>query len=339
MTKKSKTIFFGDIQEYLGIMAKEHDSSAYLLNQQNYKSFINQTNCINTVYTSLGDLPKNLSTVIDILKSADVIFYCPPVQWSDRKKLDVTDPTASIQGLSETLLLFVCDHVTVHGLNKILTSNFDPIPLVDHRKTEHHQLWIAGCSISHGVGVDENERYGHLLAKDLDMPVSFLTRPGSAIDWAADQILRSDIRSDDTVIWGLTEWCRLTHVHQNQLLSINVRSYEKCTEYRQLISIDNLFSHQTLYNHLYSIQQVINYCKKINARLFLVGLLHSNYSLLKFLRSQKNYIHFHYKLDYKDHGLLIKFIDLGTDLEHPGPKQHCEYKNFISTFINNHQTH
>jgi len=333
MTKNCKTLFFGDVQVYLGVLAQEHDSSAWLLDQHNYKSFINGTN--HTVYTSLGDLPKNLIVVLDILKSADVVVYCPPEQWSDNKTLDITDPTNSIQGLTETLLLLVCEHVTVHGLDNILALTNDPIALVAERKTENQQLWVAGCSMSHGIGVDDNERYGELLSQELDMPVSFLTRQGAAIDWAADQILRSDIRSGDIVVWGITECCRLTHVHQNQLLTgVTLSIYTIFPEYHQIVPVDNLFSQQTFYKHLYSIQQVINYCKKINAKLFLVGLLHSNYSLLKFLRTQKNYIHIPYTLTSDNCDLLTKFIDLGSDLEHPGPKQHQAYKNIILNFIN-----
>ncbi len=337
MTKNCKTLFFGDVQSYLGVLAQKHDLSAWLLDQHNYKSFINGTN--HTVYTSLGDLPKNLIVVLDILKSADVIVYCPPKQWSDNKTLDITDLSDSIQGLTEILILLVCDCVTVHGLDNILSLKNDPIPLVADRKTNNNQLWISGCSISHGIGVNDNERYGELLAQELDMPVSFLTRRGAAIDWAADQILRSDIRSGDIVVWGITEWRRLTHVHQNQLLAgINLPMYTIFPEYHQIVPADNLFSQQTFYKHYYSIQQVINYCKKINAKLFLVGLLQGNYSLLKFLKTQKNYIHIHYTLKFDNCNLLTKFIDLGSDLEHPGPKQHQAYKNIILNFINSQHT-
>lgn len=331
--KNCNTIFFGDVGEYLSVLAKNHDSSAWLLDKNNYTSFVGGTN--NTVYTSLGDLPKNLMIVLDILKYADIIFYCPPDQWAGNKNLDITDPTKNIQGLTETLLLFVCGSVTVHGADNVLLLKTDPIPLVDNRKTDDPQLWISGCSISHGIGVDNKQRYGELLSQEINLPVSFLTRPGSAIDWAADQILRSDIRSGDTVVWGITNWNRLTYVHQNQLLSgVTSMCYKTYPEYHQIVSIDNLFSHQTFYKHFYSIKQVINYCKTINIKLYLVGLLQGNYALLPFFKSQKNYIHIPYTLHYNNSVLQQSFIDIGSDLIHPGPKQHLEYKNIILNSIN-----
>jgi hypothetical protein len=80
----------------------------------------------------------------------------------------------------------------------------------------------------------------------------------------------------------------------------------------------------------------MNYCKKIKAKLFIVGLLPANYSLLGFLKSLENYIHIPYTLTYNDSMLFQKFEDLGDDLLHPGPKQHQTYKNTILNFINQH---
>jgi hypothetical protein len=332
-----KTIFLGDCYEYLSVLAKEYDDSAWLLDQSGCVAFKNSLDQNITVYTSLGDLSKNLSEVFDVLCHATTIFYCPPVIWSDKKIVDITDPTSSMQGLTETLLMLLPESVKVQGLSKFDTSQHNPIPLTDQRKIDAPQIWVAGCSISHGVGVDSNLRFGELLAKELKLECSFLTRPGAAIDWAADQILRSDIRPEDTVVWGITDWCRLTHVHDHQLLNgINVNSYRDFPNYHDIVSVDSLFSHQTYYHNLYSIQQVINYCEKVGARLLLIGVLLGNYALLNFLLLQKNYIHIPYQIDYQSDMLVQRFRDLGTDLLHPGPDQHQEYKNIILNFIKLH---
>jgi hypothetical protein len=289
------------------------------------------------VYTSLGDLSKDISQVLNLLSCADKIFYCPPMVWSDKKPVDVTDPTNSIQGMTETLLQLLPDSVKVAGLPTFDFVKDTPIVLSDLRKTDQSQLWIAGCSISHGIGVEKTETYGSLLADVLGLECSFLTRPGSAINWAADQILRSDINSGDIVVWALTNWCRITHVHNHKLLpGVNGLSYETFPEYHDIISFDNLFSHQTYYNHLYSIQQVINYCQKIGAKLLLVGLAPGNFALVNFLKSQKNYIPIPYQTSYQENMLLQKFIDLGSDAMHPGPKQHKEYKKIILNFLKHH---
>lgn len=196
--KKSKyklTIFIGDIDESVCLIAKSQDSSAYHLHHSNYQKFISSDLDKNTaVYTSLGDLPKNLEIIYNILSLADKIVYCPPATWSDNKKVNFSDPGDSTQGLTKILLNLLPKHIQILNL---ISDVFDPNPLVDTRKTDSNQIWVAGCSISHGMGVNHNERYGELIATKLNLPCSFLTRPGSAIDWATDQILRSDIREGD----------------------------------------------------------------------------------------------------------------------------------------------
>lgn len=328
----ARTIFFGDVDSYLADLAVSHDKNAYWLHAGNCESFLAEKKSNFTVYTSLGDLPKDLSKVYNLLELADCVVYSPPPSsWSDGREFDIMDPGSSMQGLSEILLRLLPRSTQILGLDQTVLP--DPKPLVDQRKTDYPQLWIAGCSISHGIGVSDDERYGALLAKDLDLSCSFLTRPGSALDWAADQILRSDIRKNDIVVWGLTEWRRLTYIHQHRLLEgVMVSCYDYYREYQNIVSIDNLFSQQTFYNHMYSIQQVNNYCEKIGAKLLLVGLL-SNHSLLPFLYSKKNYVQIPYQIQYQDNMLLEKFIDVGSDLRHPGIKQHLAYKNVILDFI------
>jgi len=338
MSKHQLTIFLGDIQSYLADVALAHNAFAYLLDHSNYKTIDTKLRTGDvTVYTSLGDLPKDLTVVHSILSQANTIFYSPPSTWSDNKKVDILDPGASIQGLTEILLLLLPASVEIIGFFPFSPAQHDPQPLVDQRKTDSTQLWISGCSISHGVGIQPTERYGELLSSDLALPCSFLTRPGSAIDWASDQILRSDIRSGDIVVWGITSWNRMTYIHNNQLLKgISPGTYEIYPEYNNIVGLDQLLSDQTFYNHYYSIQQVVNYCKKIKAKLFIVGVLPDNYSLLGFLRSLENYIHIPYTLSYNNSILFQKYEDLGTDLLHPGPKQHQIYKNIILDFINRH---
>jgi len=328
------TIFLGDVSVYLAEIAKEYDQSAWLLDQHNYKKIMSPLKSSTTVYTSLGDLPKNLETVYNILCQADTIFYCRPETWSDNKNFDIINPDQSTHGFTEILLLLLPKSIEIKNFDPFSPLDHDPIPLVDCRKTEKPQLWIAGCSISHGIGVTSRQRYGALLADALNLECSFLTRPGSAINWAADQILRSDIQAGDLVIWGLTSWNRLTYVHDNKLLQgINTSTYQEHPEYNSIIDIDQLLSQQTFYNHFYSIQQVLNYCKKISSKLFIVGVFPNNFSLLGFLQSQKNYIHIPHQLHYKNSQLSQKFLDLGSDDIHPGPKQHQAYKDTILNFI------
>lgn len=336
MISNEVTIFMGDVGPYLGMKAKQHDGSAWLLNCDSLHRFTERSSDVpTTVYTSLGDLPLDLSQILDILKLADVIVYCPPEQWSDNKMLDMIDPFFSIQGKTEILLMLLPSSVQLKSFSPFSPADVDPNPLMDVRKTQDPQLWIAGCSISHGEGLSADQRYGALLANELQLECSFLTRRGSALDWSADQILRSDIRDGDIVIWGLTSVNRITYIHNHKLLrGVNVHTYDTHPEYQDIIAKTNLFSCQTLYQHFYSLQTVINFCEKIGAALYLVNLLDYRSGLFGFLWQQKNYISIPYDLD---SDLQIKFRDLGSDLAHPGIEQHQIYKKTILDFINLHK--
>lgn len=329
------TIFLGDVSEDVAISAKSSDTSAWLLHRDNFAQFRLRPNDIDTtIYTSLGDLPDDLTIVLDVLKQADTIFYVPPKTWSDKKTLDIMDPTNSIQGLTETLLLLLPDTVDIIGLRPLTPCQIDPIPLVDDRKTCDKQIWVAGCSITKGDGVENHERYGALLAEHLQRPCSFLARSAASIGWAADQILRSDVRSGDLVIFGLTSWPRFTYVHEHKLLKgITPSCFALYPEIEKIVDKKTLWSQQTFYQNFYSIQQVINYCKKINAELLLVNMYDDNYSLLSYLKSQPNFVQIHYDKTYHKNQMRSCFIDLGSDHSHPGPKQHLAYSNTIINFI------
>jgi hypothetical protein len=327
------TVFVGDTDDSVSISAQEYDSSAFLIDFNNYEDFFNNELLKDTtVYTSLGDLPKDPTVMQNLLLAADEIFYCPPTQWSDKKSIDVVWPLSCIQGLTEHLLLTLTSNKKIHNFDR---NNLvpDPVLLVDQRQSDESQLWIAGCSISHGIGVELNERYGHLVADALKMSCSFLTRPGSAIDWSADQIVRSDIRPSDIVVWGITSNARLTFVHGNKLLQgVNNRSYDIKKNLESIVPKKTLISQNTFYKHIYSIKQVINFCNKCQARLIIVGLLTSN-STFRYLATLPEYHHYPYQQACKNNAITDVLEDYGTDGSHPGPIQHKRYADFILNLI------
>jgi hypothetical protein len=327
------TIFFGDTDDTVSVAAQKFDPDAFLVNTDNLEQVIN-TGLVHdvAVYTSLGDLPKDLIVVCQLLEQADDIFYCPPEIWSDHAAVDVLTPTDSMQGLTENILLLLCHQVKVHGIEQAL---FYPkaVPLTDHRKTASPQMWSVGCSITHGDGVDNSSRYGQLIASELDLECSFLTRPGSSITWAADQILRSDVKSNDIVVWGITNNERVSYVHQGQLLpGICIGTYQTYPKLKQLVPIETLLTENTLYQNIYSIEQVINFCNKCQARLLMIGLL-PNYNILRYLSTKFNFFNFPYPFNFSKSAIKLSFVDVGTDNEHPGPLQHSLYKNFVLKHI------
>ena len=331
------TVFVGDTDNTVSASARSYDSTAFILDFNNYQEFFNNELLKNTtVYTSLGDLPKDIAVIQDLLWAADEIFYCPPHQWSDQKNIDTVSPTSCNQGLTEHLLLTLAKDKKIYNFDR---GNLvpDPISLADHRQINDSQLWIAGCSISHGVGVESIERYGSHVADSLSMSCSFLTCPGSSVDWAADQILRSDIRPKDIVIWGITANERVTVVHNDQLSLVTLQKYQQSNRkdrkiLESIVPEKTLLSQNTFYKHIYSIKQVINFCNKCQAKLFMVGIIPSD-NAIRYLATLPEYHHYPYQQAYKNNSITSVFEDYGTDGIHPGPVQHKRYADFILNLI------
>ena len=84
------------------------------------------------------------------------------------------------------------------------------------KESNKPSLWVAGCSWSSAMGVETDERCGHLVAKELDLEEINLAIGGGSIWDASDQILRADIQKGDIVVWGLTSLGRVDVVNNNQ---------------------------------------------------------------------------------------------------------------------------
>lgn len=331
----SVVIFFGDNDLSIAENARECDPDAYLIDSSNYESFLIEkpNNCV--CYTSLADLTKNLSNVVLLLSKADTVIYSPPKSWSDRKKIDYDNITNSLQGLTETLLLYLSSTVKIINLDLCLEQKYHS-NLADKRKTDTKQLWIAGCSVSHGVGVNDSEKYGILLSEKLNLPCSFLTSPGSSIQWAATQILNSDLRAGDILCWGLTSFSRVPFYYQNKLQHIVSNYYDVNKNFNNVLPIELLASENTLFQNLELIRAVINFCDKIEVQLVMFDAL-IDHTLNRALKKEKHYYQFQYALNnnvgtHQSHGFFRSY-DLGSDNQHPGPNTHQKYFKFLSQII------
>ena len=311
------TIFVGDVDSSLADRATAFDPRAQLIINNNYKKL-----APGTYYTSLGD-QASINEFIEVLHQADTIVYAPPTRWSDFKN--------NVSQMRIWTELFLTNFYTI---KEIKGFNFNQQPLLDlrsvvgledQRKTEKPQLWISGCSFSHGTGVDPSQRYGQLLGDELAVPASFLTKVGSSIPWAADQILRSDVRSGDMVVWGLTENNRFSYFNDNKVLEIAVGRYRRNPDLGKIVDINRLTeTDDLLYHSILSIFQVINFCNKLKIKLIIANLM--NDIITPYLINHECFISL-----VGQHGLTDadRFIDFGTDNEHPGPLMHKYYSKEI----------
>lgn len=318
MAESVTTLFVGDVGEYLANIALQHSSDATLITAKNYKNIR-----AGTYYTSIGDLVTE-KIFSSVLEQADVIIYSPPDVWSTPESQRRTEYWVTVMRAFEDKSVVNADHYKLPLLDKFLQ-------LADTRKTQSPQLWIAGCSITHGVGVEPSERYGQLLADRLDTPVSFLTTPGSSIAWSADQLLRSDLRSGDTVVWGLTTMGRISWFQDHgDLKHINVYTYMHDPGFNSHVSISRIWEQDRAYDAITKIHQVINFCNKLGAKLYLAGIL---VDLRKYSLHLENFIPFYHgdREKYNDN----QFLDIGSDPErHPGPLTHQWYADKILAWIN-----
>jgi hypothetical protein len=218
---------------------------------------------------------------------------------------------------------------------KNFTWNKDFNYLKNTRTVNTPVLWTAGCSITAGVGVDHAERWGTLLSASLSLPEVTLSQPGASIYWAADQILRSDIKEGDTVVWGLTNLPRVTISKDWNFETTTIRHYTSRKKEEQYWTIDYFESETQVLSSLREILQVINFCQKIKANLYLVNLFDIAWVKVA-LHKFKNFIDLTQNVPINNSTLC--FTDVGTDNEHPGPKQHQEYATKIYNLIkeNNH---
>jgi hypothetical protein len=305
------TLFVGDVGKYLAVEAKKFANDVTLVSKKNLEKFLQHpTRC---GYTSLADIG-SAESLRKICYSAHRIVYVPPDTWANE----------SYGQRTEQLLYYIQQSVTYYG--PVLTLN-PPAELnflqsgasIDPRVGQDSQIWVVGCSVSHGVGVETHETYAHVLQHTFNRPVTKLTCPGSSIAWAGDQICRADIKKDDLIFWGITSWDRLTYAY-DKIYHVHARNIPQFDTPESLNThrfIDDLESANTTYMDYLSILRACNFSEKLGAKLIMLGLL----------PDWKNY---HIVINRYNFKQLVgpftnAFIDLGTDNLHPGPKQHQQF--------------
>jgi hypothetical protein len=321
-------LYIGDTTEYLGIYAQKMDSAAQLITQENFESFLKSP--ASSGYTSLGDFT-NLIDFVNLCFSAKSIVYYPPAQWSDVNYSPNTH--LSKWGLQQWTEYFI-GHLsqTVPTTKLSIPSKYQFLQdslLLDQRRSDKKQIWTAGCSVTHGVGVEKHQTFGHIIHQQTGLPISDLSISGASIPFAADQILRSELKSGDIVLWGITSWNRYSYALNNTVHRIHASSDTSKISSdldQQFRFIDELDSVNTIYHDLIAIRQVHNVCQLLGVKLLMIGVI------LDFENHHRlvNYKNFRQSLVWTGR----HYVDLGTDNLHPGPKQH---RLFAKEFLEFHR--
>jgi len=310
------TVFIGDITPDLSNKALAHDASAQLLTAENFQNL-----SPGTYYTSIGDL-SDLNQFAAVLRQADIIVYAPPESWTNKIMQTWTEDYLGVAACINTKQV-----LGFHGPQSNMTAMSE---LVDHRRSEAPQCWVAGCSISHGVGVEPTQRWGAIVADRLALPVSFLTQDSSSISWAADQILRSDIRPGDLVFWGLTS------IHRFSFWDTRTDRVGHCTPQGwpdqksflgAMINENFLASDTLIYEAVNKVLQVSNFCDKIGAVLIMGTVLRGLEAEFRNLPKLAVMAGLHGR------NANDMFVDIGTDGKHPGPLSHQYYADSMMSVL------
>lgn len=292
-------LFVGDIFPELAEVAQNYDCSAELLTAQSLKKI---PTLQGVYYTSLADI-KSIDEFNNLCFSAEEIFYHPPENWSNDEQ----------QKWTEIILWNVNQHKTVHGLSLSQKENLflQLSKTPDRIDKDTKQLWTIGCSITAGVGVNSEDSWPVIVSKKLNLPLTNIAQSGSSIIWASYQICQNDIKSGDLVFWGLTSHHRIPVINddENDLWHITASKLK----YTKKIPLEILDNPTLFYHNLMAIKNVHNFCKKVGAHLVILGLIYDWNSFFKIYQIQ----------NFRQYAVWPRAsLDLGTDNEHPGPREH-----------------
>jgi len=338
-------LIIGNTSLELTEWAKLNFPKSQLLTDNN---FLMSSDTDNDFYTSLADLTQqNLIKAIQISKR---VIYKDIGTWDDPQFKEST----------EQLLYRSNKLIENFTLNDVDCDPGNVLWNVDSRKNDDNQLWIVGASVEQGIGLLPNqERYGDLIAKNLGMPVTFLTCPGTSIYWSADQILRSDVKKGDIIVWGLTSINRYMVYKNNVEINVYTDIFDGAKiDYRRILvgqehrpKIISLFdrlekylknvikqdkrdlklgqlSEDRLMYAIKSIFQVINFCRKLDVKLIFfrypVSIQEFDNFLITYVGLLDNFLHY---------DVEKSLIDFDSDNNHPGPESHRMWADTVIKFI------
>ena len=311
----SLTLFVGSNDPNLAKAAQSADSSAYLIDQTNQHQ-----NHSGVCYTSISDL-RDLNDFSLLLQQADTIIYVPDPSWIAGQKVKQYSERYWVEQYLYTFSLDKTKKI-VNCPIPCLPTNVDLILTLNaQRKNNDPHLWVSGCSTTQGDGVQIRERYANILAKKLNLPLCMLARSGTSVSYAANQILRSDIQKGDLVILGITHHQRKTYYDEENSKIIHVTAQ---TVKEQNLKFD-LTDPTLLYDSITAVHQVLNFCRKIGAKIILLGI-HPDPEFTSYLKDILEYVHAN---GFYGRTLKNMFKDIGNDNMHPGPLMHQLYAEKI----------
>lgn len=306
-----RTLYVGETNPKDTKYYYELDESAYNLDIENYETALEEK-LTGVFYTSVSDFQNNFNIMLRVCWNFDKVTYRPPNVWS----------ALSVEEVTSQFLRLLSWFISVE---KFLTDSDISSRGSLRRKTEEPQIWVAGCSWSSAVGVTKEQRWGSLLADQMDMAVTVLAEGGSGNSYQVKNLLSADIRENDVVIFQVTTPYRETIVDPKYgQIHVNTQTYTQRPDLYKRYPPDRLDEITLVANQIRDIQNVVNFLQKIKARFMLwaPNTLHEPGTIGGFL--EKNPLYSRYFCVYPNQP-----VDFGADGSHPGPKTHKLYSDFV----------
>jgi hypothetical protein len=299
-----------------------NNQSGEFLNQKNIKNIVNDKSAYDCFTTPEDISVENLSLLLTS-KHIHLLDF-------NEHTLDQLGESAYVYFVFFQKVLSRPEFKNLAWVNKLKVNlQF----LQQSRNSTDNLLWAAGCSITYGYGINKKERFTSVLAKRLKRTEISLAESGSSIAWSADQILRSDIKKDDIVVWGLTNFARLDVAENFNLHSCTVMRYDLVDKKQKYWNADYFYSTTLATICLRQILQVINFCDKIGARLYIANLLDVHAPL--FLNNDQKFIDLLPEFNYLED--RWKYLDYASDNQHPGKAHHKFYAEELYKFITQYE--
>lgn len=259
-------------------------------------------------HTSLGDM--SVTDIISVSKMFDQL-----------ELIDIGFDKTSQIWLETKILLNYLGHrmpVLYHKIEplKVFTDHSNLLANQNKKK-----IWIFGCSHSHGVGLlSQKQTFGALLGEHFQLPVNFITLPGSSLQWSLRHLINADILPDDLVIWQITLPFRLTMYDGVTKEIMLAQSSNRCL-------IDTFNDQQMFFHHCSLINYGVNYLRAKKIKFVLTSILNSQLLFYDYLNEYTKYPEYCY--------MPNSNVDLGTDNSHVGPLSHrviaLELTNYIQS--------
>jgi len=338
-SSKVQRVYIGSTDMYLSHAVAKQEPEAVLCDSIEFAQIKKRKSSSSVFYTAIGDL--TLDEAHELLGLAvEIVYIKPPIPWQDQESKTQT----------MELLNYYSDKVIdgAQDIDRYRLYFKQLLNLEESRSNANTHLFVAGCSVARGMFVESHESFGHLVAQELGVPMVNLAHSGGSISWSADQILRSDIRAGDIVIWALSgihrvTWLQTVHDRGVELLdsvfcnpSSDVKRYRARIKDNNFETVQRLMTtgeqHQLL-TAIKTIMQVKNFCNKVGARLLFAPLPYSGAENIATLRDVFSKVDGWVDIDFFNKDSPY-WTDFGSDGKHPGPVSHQQIANaFIKGLV------